>query len=224
MRRVGFTLIELLVVIAIVAILAAILFPVFSRVREKARQTVCLSNCRQIGLAFTQYTNDWDERFPLTTRGLASWAETSQPYLRNRQIYRCPSDLSTNWDAPNPTRISSYFLNSYLAGNQPFGSLAAIRSPASVIIIAESADNRTGDHFHPMCWGIPWDAAFCHSGDNSWVWDAGQEETKELALRRHQEGFNAVWVDGHAKWVVWRWTWWRDLGRGIYAGAYDPRQ
>lgn len=216
MKRIAFTLIELLVVIAIVAILAAMLLPVLSAAREKARQTACLSNCRQIGLAFAQYSTDWDDRFPLTAHSLAGWADTAQPYIRNRQIYHCPSQTQP--------RISAYFMNLYLAGNQPFGSLSAIGKPASVIVIAEGVDARTSDHFHPMCWGIPWDMAFCHASDNAWAWDAIADETRELAVRRHQGGFNAVWVDGHAKWTLWRPTWWRDLARNIYAGAYDPRQ
>src|SRR5947209_10345718 len=96
--RNAFTLIELLVVIAIISILAAILFPVFAKVREKARQTACLSNCRQIGLAFMQYAQDNEERLPLSTdtsRDL-SWVATLQPYLKNRQIYRCPDDASSH--------------------------------------------------------------------------------------------------------------------------------
>jgi prepilin-type N-terminal cleavage/methylation domain-containing protein len=100
MRRSGFTLIELLVVIAIIAILAAILFPVFARAREKARQTSCLSNTKQIGLAAKVYETDYDERTPLRnagancnaalrTGGLAPWVIL--PYVKNTQMYICPS-------------------------------------------------------------------------------------------------------------------------------------
>ena len=109
-QRCGFTLIELLVVIAIIAILAAILFPVFSQAREKARQATCLSNCKQIGLAALQYVQDYDEQFlgtwtwrdrpdlrsygpwqHLGWNAFLRWQVQSQPYLRNRQVYDCPS-------------------------------------------------------------------------------------------------------------------------------------
>jgi len=103
-RSKGFTLIELLVVIAIIAILASILFPVFGRARENARKTACLSNLKQLGLAVTQYTQDYDEKFP---NAGANWAaETDRayyktpknvlmPYIKSSQIWKCPSD--SNW-------------------------------------------------------------------------------------------------------------------------------
>ncbi len=95
----GFTLIELLVVIAIIAILAAILFPVFARARERARQTSCLSNQRQLGLAVLMYAQDHNERFPPAFARLGSadarvsgFYDLPGPYTRNEQMYICPSD------------------------------------------------------------------------------------------------------------------------------------
>jgi len=92
--RSGFTLIELLVVIAIIAILAAILFPVFAQAREKARQTTCTSNMKQIGLAVLQYVQDYDETFPMAVDNnwQHGWATTAQPYCKTIDIFRCPDD------------------------------------------------------------------------------------------------------------------------------------
>lgn len=95
MRKSAFTLIELLVVIAIIAILAAILFPVFAQAREKARSISCLSNSKELGLSVLMYVQDYDETFPT---GLQqswydnSWYVLTQPYVKNVQIYRCPDD------------------------------------------------------------------------------------------------------------------------------------
>ena len=94
----AFTLIELLVVIAIIAILAAILFPVFARARENARRASCQSNLKQIGLGIMQYTQDYDERYPDRFIGneVNSWRRQIFPYVKSTQIFRCPSNTSTN--------------------------------------------------------------------------------------------------------------------------------
>src|SRR5687768_14150296 len=93
-HRPAFTLIELLVVIAIIAILAAILFPVFAQAREKARQSACLSNCKQIGLAVMMYAEDYDQSYPMYThhpKHAPMWYEMVQPYVKNRDVFVCPS-------------------------------------------------------------------------------------------------------------------------------------
>lgn len=220
----AFTLIELLVVIAIIAILAAILFPVFAQAREKARGISCASNVRQIGIAYTMYASDYDGYLPLTAHTGASWAEQCQPYIKNRQVYRCPSDPSANWTAPltgqTKLRQASYYLNGYMAGSETWGNTAALGSPASVIYLSESPTNGTSDHFHPYCWDAPADPAYgCSSG-----WDAITHEPTELATRRHTEGLNSAFVDGHAKWSRFAPLWWRDKAKSIWAGAFDPRQ
>src|SRR5215210_5217895 len=110
-RRPGFTLIELLVVIAVIAILAAILFPVFAQAREKARSAACLSNLKQIGTASMMYAQDYDETLCLqyyNPLGAASgvtagpWDVTMMPYMKNEGVLRCPSDTvaRTNNDKP----------------------------------------------------------------------------------------------------------------------------
>jgi len=107
----GFTLIELLVVIAIIAILAAILFPVFAKVREKARQITCASNLKQIGLGLTQYVQDNDECFPYARidgvpGGQQPWHGMIYPYVKSTQVYKCPDNVNTNNITNTPNAVT----------------------------------------------------------------------------------------------------------------------
>jgi prepilin-type N-terminal cleavage/methylation domain-containing protein len=159
-QRRGFTLIELLVVIAIIAILAAILFPVFARARERAQQSACLSNMRQIGIALTSYAQDNDERYPPQrfTGTPLIWKDALIPHLRTVDIWACPTnpfkwaqsggkagDETTDANRPGFARYPrSYAYNGHiffggLSGNANSGiSLGSIRQPSNTIMIVES--------------------------------------------------------------------------------------
>ena len=112
-QRRGFTLIELLVVIAIIAILAAILFPVFAQAREKARQSACMSNMRQIGTGVMMYVQDWDESYPMSrlillphfsycNQRIVTWKHEILPYVKNIDVFKCPSNPNNKF--PDETR------------------------------------------------------------------------------------------------------------------------
>jgi prepilin-type N-terminal cleavage/methylation domain-containing protein/prepilin-type processing-associated H-X9-DG protein len=143
-KREGFTLIELLVVIAIIAILAAILFPVFAKVREKARQTSCLSNLKQLGLGEAQYVQDYDERYtPVVlvippTPSVVAWPQLISPYVKSTQLFHCPDDAGNvsnpNITAPAPAGFQNIFPSSYVLNvytNQ--STLQSGRSLADVV-------------------------------------------------------------------------------------------
>ena len=135
----AFTLIELLVVIAIIAILAAILFPVFARARENARRASCQSNLKQIGLGIMQYVQDYDDKFPLTASGNAEvygWGDAIYPYIKNPQVYHCRQEPTRNGGRPNQSGYTDYWYNARVA-NVPESSITMINE---TLLVGEGND------------------------------------------------------------------------------------
>ncbi|MGC4044750.1 MAG: type II secretion system protein [Armatimonas sp.] len=222
----AFTLIELLVVITIIAILAAILFPVFAQARSKARATVALSNARQFSTATLMYAQDYDEGLPLTAHAgaMASWIETVQPYVKAKLLNKIMDDKSTNWvdfslpgDAPGNIgkRRSSYAINSLLAG--PL-TLAGVDSPAECIYITEYRENKAGDHIHPMCWPDQNNRGCLSNGTESRIDPVSTLPGKgEIEPARFSGGSHYVFLDGHARWHRFEQTWNPTTGRNWYS-------
>ena len=238
-RKSAFTLIELLVVIAIIAILAAILFPTFARARENARRTSCLSNLKQISLAIIQYTQDYDEAYPLTSYSAStlapniSWTLGAAPYMKSTQIFRCPSDNTDVWKNPvvptNPITsttnyyTTSYLMNAYMAGTAPYTKQSAIQSMSKVVLLTESSGVGR-DHFHPFNWVSETPANPLYSGYmHSITFDESKNQTVEIALTRHLDGFNVAYCDGHVKWTKWTMVWPPKAGEPAES-VFDPRQ
>ncbi len=193
-NKFGFTLIELLVVIAIIAILAAILFPVFARARENARRTSCLSNAKQLGLAVLQYTQDYDERPPASYDAGTNfiWPQMIEPYVKSNQLFFCPSDSDhTTAYAASAGNISYgwnwYYLTADVANYNKGGvSLAAIESVSETVMLGDSRSKYTdGVTANPNAYiiGVPSILA-----------------PNYMLPARHLEGDNICFVDGHAKW------------------------
>ncbi len=198
----GFTLIELLVVIAIIAILAAILFPVFARAREKARQTSCLSNEKQIALAVLMYVQDYDERMPVSrSTGGENWRETVSPYIKNEQIWVCPSrdagltTCHTQYGHGDSTTFmgqlhsGSYGSNGWQGGGSNYADgsngvfnikIAKIKAPASTAMLFECD-------------------CFCLIPAFTW-WDTSWPGAVHDKYP-HNEGQNIAYCDGHTKWI-----------------------
>ncbi len=217
----GFTLIELLVVIAIIAILAAILFPVFQSVRENARRTTCLSNEKQWGLGFLQYAQDYDEKFPsqqYASNGTSvSWVSVIQPYAENKKINAgnaggavklaiCPDHGTQRLGAGDIPRLS-YGMTMWAVGDaRSFRSLVAFDTPAQTILLGEQAIN-----FNQMVYYPPDNDVNVINGYSKYrsttgfVMPAFQRIPGLMPSgsnldARHNGGSNYLFVDGHAKW------------------------
>ncbi|MFO8082296.1 MAG: prepilin-type N-terminal cleavage/methylation domain-containing protein [Armatimonadota bacterium] len=184
-RRNGFTLIELLVVIAIIAILAAILFPVFARAREKARQSSCLSNVKQINTGIMMYTQDYDEMLPKARFWYTGsnrpylYTRAVKPYVANEQIFICPSDSDgryvEGWGSSPHRSELSYGFN--WDNNNSNAKLGDIEYPAQTILIADAR-------------GYMWSPTY----------DPIVSDTSDYRIRaRHNDQANLGFVDGHAK-------------------------
>jgi len=202
-RQPAFTLIELLVVIAIIAILAAILFPVFARAREKARQTTCLNNLKQLGTGFHMYLNDWDGGYPFAgsagqPRG---WVIASAhfvidvrkgslfPYVRTVQAYVCPSETPKGQAANNSPTFLSYSMNDefFTHGNQyhmeddPLTEADVVDPSGTILLMEENEMTSVGNQ------GLN-DGTFWRRAEN------------DYPANRHNGGGNWLLADQHARW------------------------
>ncbi len=210
MRR-GFTLIELLVVIAIIAILAAILFPVFARAREKARQASCLSNLKQLGLGLMMYVQDYDEVYPDARYGSNPSPypliyECLVPYVKNNQLWICPSKggrmrggvmTPMTYNSRTFPVYPNYGWNSALARL----SMAALTVPAEIVAIADCSHPIWASHVGRIAWANSGDAILYPPSGTS------PEDYMNDTYSRHNGGENMAFADGHAKWMASQAIW-----------------
>jgi prepilin-type N-terminal cleavage/methylation domain-containing protein/prepilin-type processing-associated H-X9-DG protein len=216
MGRRGFTLIELLVVIAIIAILASILFPVFARARENARRSSCASNLKQFGLAFMQYTQDYDESYPgyyIPTNepapggpnwepGVWYWPQILYPYHKSNQIFVCPSGVGAMSNAPVGGHYGSNLLiTTNVAAGVASLKQSALSGPAGTYLAADWGNII----MHPAYGPGPDYNNFYLPGSGKLAGMPGSPNISSVYKSdyqngRHLEGINIVFADGHVKW------------------------
>ncbi|MBC8134867.1 MAG: DUF1559 domain-containing protein [Fibrella sp.] len=219
----AFTLIELLVVIAIIAILAAILFPVFAQAREKARQTSCLSNVKQLGTASMMYVQDYDETMlpyqtavPVPTVPVTAssfWPHLIEPYVKARQAWYCPSNTTLSTATPVPSPNSStyganfnHIVTSNLGGI-PRG-LGDFTRPANLMLITDTQDSKTVDAKDAPCpdFQAGYVRTYCPHTGTATPYAHGLAACVTLRNtagvdKRHSGGANVLFLDMHAKWT-----------------------
>ncbi len=217
-RHLAFTLIELLVVISIIAILAAILFPVFGRARENARRSSCQSNLKQIGLGALQYTQDYDEKIFFSFVGAATansdstanykWMDAVQPYVKSEQIFNCPSDSNTGvfgYRFRDGQNYGSYGLNGAYGGVTT-DSQTPPRSGGGVVIGLERLENAaqtvwvTDNNNAPSAVNTGGSQGFfwASAAANPVVSNSSPRQLQNI-LERHLETSNVLFCDGHVK-------------------------
>ena len=190
MRRRGFTLIELLVVIAIIAILAAILFPVFAKAREKARQSSCSSNLKQLGVGLLQYVQDYDEMLPQVYKDSGAtrywWFNDVQAYIKNYQLMKCPSMTGLYWGGSYGYALPMNHI--WKEGGVAEPTLAQFTKPSEVLWAIDAEWAWT--HYCPTC---------TSGGDPCCT--VGCKPPYSPADARHNDGANLVFGDGQVKWA-----------------------
>lgn len=205
-RRCGFTLIELLVVVAIVGIVAALLFPVFSRSRENARRASCQSNLKQVALGLKMYTQDYDNRHPKQVFNLVGqprgWSDALFPYTRSLQVLQCPSESTPPNSQPDNLGYTDFAYNSNLS-NLPESELA---SSASTVMVCEgaafSSEQPNNGNDNPM------ESDGCDGDSTSPGATPGVYQQIQVGglfhadVTRHFSGGNYAFADGHAKWLL----------------------
>ncbi len=216
--RKGFTLIELLVVIAIIAILAAILFPVFARAREKARQTSCLSNMKQLLTGALMYCSDYDDNlfghiqgtrsdFHPPTEPYLNWPQQVYPYVKNDQVFVCPSKAQNTWTyGTSRDNYLGYGMNYELTYYYRRLNLSDFTRIAQTI------------WFTDCYYYVVYPAYYTYTYPTNSTYGLNGYARLDI---RHNEGANVGFVDGHAKWMS-RQTLEGDQGSGAAAEYWWP--